>query len=151
MTIDEHIGFLNRAIVELGKTQAEDALLSTLDLIGLIKLRLAEQGTRADGSAFSDYSPIYGKVRQSKGLQTGRKDFNVTGQLYNSIRPEITGQSVGEVRASITVRGSDNQLKVKGQIKRDGVIIEPSKGEVLEIINIHTPRRFARAQQLLTQ
>lgn len=141
---------LKKAVTELAKTQAEDALLTSLDLIALVKLRLAEQGTRADGSNFSDYSPIYSKTRQKKGLQVDKKDFNVTGQLYASMKPELTAEQIGRVEVKLTVRGSDNQMKVIGQMKREGgSILEPSPDELREAAIAQTRRRVKRLTELL--
>lgn len=148
MTLDEAGTKFGNAIAELASTQVEDNLLTTLDLIGFVKLRLAEGGGRADGSAFSDYSPIYSKVRAAKGLKVSDKDFNVTGQLYASIKPEVKAVAFGKIEIDINVRGSENELKVIGQISRDGNILTPSPSEISDAIVANTKRRFERVRQL---
>lgn len=148
MTIDAHIGSLRSALAELAKTQVEDCLLTTLDMIAFVKLRLAEGGGNSGGGQFSDYSPIYSKRRQEKGLQVGYKDFNVTGQLYASIQPEIRAAELGKVEVDIIPMGADNQAKVAGQIKRDGNILEPSQNEIQDATKAHEERRFTRAQKI---
>lgn len=148
MTLDEHAAQLRAAIAELAQTQVNDALQTTLDMVGFLKLRLAEGGGNADGGQFSDYSPIYSKARQKRGLQVGHKDFNVTGQLYASIQPEITGIEFGVVAVDIVPRGQDNQNKVAGQIKRDGNILQPSAQEIQDATDAHTRRRVERARKI---
>lgn len=117
-------------------------------MIAFVKLRLADGGGKADGGQFTDYSPIYSKQRQSKGLQVSHKDFNVTGQLYASIQPQIKAVELGKVEVDIVPRGADNQAKVAGQIKRDGNILQPSPAEIQDATQAHEQRRFARAQKL---
>lgn len=147
MTLDAHILVLERATKELAASQVDDNLLSTLDMIALIKIRWADQGLRADGSNFSDYTEPYAKKRQKLGLKVSAKDFNVTGELYRSIRPEVKSNGFGEVQIDIVPRG-DNQLKVAGQFKKDGNILEPSPNEIQEVTLAHSRRRITRAQQL---
>lgn len=148
MTIDAHISSLRLALAELAATQVEDCLLTSLDMIAFVNLRLAEGGGKAGGGQFTDYSPIYSKQRQSKGLQVSHKDFNVTGQLYASIQPEVKAVELGKVEVDILPRGLDNQMKVVGQIKRDGNILQPSPAEIQDATKAHEQRRFARAQKL---
>ena len=148
MSIDEHMAKLRAGLADLARTQVQDALLTTQDMIGFVKLRLAEGGGNARGSQFTDYSPIYSKKRAEKGLQTGFKDFNVTGRLYASILPEVKATQLGEVHVDIVPRGADNQAKVAGQLKHDGNILEPSQTEINDATQAHQSRRFARAQQI---
>lgn len=149
MTIDEHIKLLEEITVELAATQLDDALLSSLDLSALLKLRLA-RGENADGGRFTDYSDLYAKERQSKGLQTGRKDFNVTGQLYASIQPEVASSTFGNVQVNITAKGEDNQLKVRGARHYKGdEVLEVSESEINEVARLHSQRRIERAANLL--
>mgnify|MGYP001612209849 CR=1 FL=1 len=148
MTLDEAETTFKNAIQQLAESQVEDNLLTALDMLAGVKLRLAEGGGRADGSAFSDYSPIYSKVRATKGLKISDKDFNVTGQLYASMKPDVKSVNFGEVRIDLTVRGSDNEIKVIGQLKRDGNILEPSPAEILDAIEANKKRRFERARNL---
>ncbi len=148
MSIDEHMAKLRAGLADLARTQVQDALLTTQDMIGFVKLRLAEGGGNARGSQFTDYSPIYSKKRAEKGLQTGFKDFNVTGRLYASILPEVKATQFGEVHVDIVPRGADNQAKVAGQLKHDGNILEPSQTEINDATQAHQSRRFARAQQI---
>lgn len=148
MSLDDAQKNFGRLVAELARTQVDDNLLTALDLQAFVKLRLAEGGGRADGSAFSDYSPIYAKKRAAKGLKISDKDFNVTGQLYASMKPDVKSVNFGEVRIDLTVRGSDNELKVLGQIKRDGNILTPSPSEIKDATDANTRRRVERAQQL---
>lgn len=148
MSIDEHMAKLKAGLADLARTQVQDAVLTTQDMIGFVKLRLAEGGGNASGSQFTDYSPIYSKKRAEKGLQTGFKDFNVTGRLYASILPEVKATQLGEVHVDIVPRGADNQAKVAGQLNRDGNILEPSQTEINDATQAHQSRRFARAQQI---
>ena len=148
MSIDEHMAKLRAGLADLARTQVQDAVLTTQDMIGFVKLRLAEGGGNASGSQFTDYSPIYSKKRAEKGLQTGFKDFNVTGRLYASILPEVKATQLGEVHVDIVPRGADNQAKVAGQLNRDGNILEPSQTEINDATQAHQSRRFARAQQI---
>jgi len=151
MSISEHIHFLQSIAARLADTQVDDALTSTLDMIGLVKLRLAEQGLSASGAPFTDYNPIYAQKRKDKGLQVGHKDFNVTGELYRSIKPEISAQSIGTIQVDITVRGTDNQVKVRGQVKRDGFILQPSPSEIQTVALAQSRRRIQRAQDLFNE
>lgn len=148
MSIDEHTTKLEKALADLAKTQVQDCLLTTLDMIGFVKLRLAENGGNASGGQFTDYSPIYAKKRAEKGLQKDFKDFNVTGQLYASIQPEIKAVELGKVEVSIVPRGADNQAKIAGQLNRDGNILEPSPAEIKDATDAHTRRRLDRAKQI---
>lgn len=149
MSLDDHIKKMEAATAALAQTQVEDSLLTTLDMIALVKLRLASEGKRADGSDFTDYNPIYAQKRQGRGLRTGFKDFNVTGRLYASIQPEIGANGGGKVEAFIIARGAENEVKVAGQIKRDGNILQPSQSEVREATLAHSRRRIQRANDLL--
>ena len=149
MSIDEHMAKLKAGLADLARTQVQDAVLTTQDMIGFVKLRLAEGGGNARGSQFTDYSPIYSKKRAEKGLQTGFKDFNVTGRLYASILPEVKATQLGEVHVDIVPRGADNQAKVAGQFAREKTnILTPSPSEIADATQAHQSRRFARAQQI---
>ena len=148
MTLDEHQAKLKGVLVELARTQVGDALLTSLDMIAFVKLRLAEGGGNSQGGQFTDYSPIYSKRRQEKGLQVAHKDFNVTGQLYASIQPQVKAASLGVVEVDIIPRGADNQMKVIGQLKRDGNILQPSQQEIDDATQAHQQRRFERASRL---
>lgn len=148
-SLDDHINKIKSATSELERTQVDDAILTTLDLIALVKLRLAEEGKRADGSSFSDYNPIYAGRREDKGLQVDRKDFNFTGRLYASIQPEVGVNAAGTVEVFIAPKGKDNEAKVAGQIKRDGNILQPSETEIREATAAHSQRRINRALGLL--
>jgi hypothetical protein len=150
VSLDEHLQELDRAIAEIAQTQLEDAQLTTLDAIALVKLRLAS-GENKDGNQFSDYSTLYAQKRAAKGLQTGVKDFNVTGRLYSSILPEVESVEVGKVVVAIVPKGVDSQNKVKGQIKRDGLIITPSANEIADITDAYSRRRSARINNLLNK
>jgi hypothetical protein len=147
MSIDEHIEKLRRFRDELVETQVEDALLSTLDAIALLKLRLAS-GENSTGGQFSDYSTLYSNQRADRGLQTGVKDFNVSGQLYISILPEVVSSEPGTVHVDVVPRGNDNQNKVKGQFKRDGNILLPSKDEIKDVTVAYSRRRIVRINSL---
>ena len=150
MTLGEHSTQLEAAIAELAKSQVQDCLLTTLDMIAGVKLRLAENGGNSEGGAFTDYSPIYAKTRAKKGLQQDFKDFNVTGQLYASIQPEVKGVSFGVVEVDIVPRGQNNEAKVAGQLKRDGNILMPNAQEIQDATDAHTRRRFERAAQIFS-
>jgi hypothetical protein len=130
---------------------AEDALLTTLDVIALVKLRLAS-GENKDGGRFSDYSTLYAQKRANSGLQTEFKDFNVSGRLYASILPEaVEREQPGETQVDIIVKGEDNENKVAGQFKRDGNIIEPSESEISDTVDAWSKRRINRANSLFSK
>lgn len=149
MTLDEHSAQLQNALAELAKTQVDDCLATSLDLIAFAKLRLAEGGGNFDGNQFTDYSPIYAKTRAKKGLQTGFKDFNVSGQLYASMHPEVKGVSLGVVEVNIAPRGSDNEAKLAGQLKREGGnVFYPTAAEIQDATDAHEKRRFERVRQI---
>lgn len=149
MTIDEAEITFKNAIQKLAESQLADCQLTTLDMIGFIKLRLAEGGGNADGGQFTDYSTVYGKVRQAKGLQVNFKDFNVSGRLYASIRPNVKSATFGRVEIDIVPSGADNELKVAGQFKREGGnILYPSPQEIQDATDAHTKRRLEAAQKL---
>ena len=150
MTVDDAENRLKSALAQLAETQVRDCLLTTLDMIAFVKLRLAEGGGNSRGGAFTDYSPIYGKVRKEKGLQVAFKDFNVTGQLYASIKPEVKAVSLGVVEVDIIPRGIDNNDKVRGQLKRDGNILYPTEAEIDDAIQAHTQRRVAQFKKLFS-
>ncbi len=149
MTLDQGTERIQRLLSELAETQVGDALLTTLDMIAFVKLRLAENGGNSQGGQFTDYSPIYAKKRAGKGLQQQFKDFNVTGQLYASIKPEVKAQRLGVVEVDIVPRGTDNEAKVAGQFKREGGnILRPSQQEINDAIQAHTKRRLDRVKKL---
>lgn len=149
MNLNEAESKFNRLIEELAKSQVNDALATSLDIIAFVKLRVAEGGGNSEGGQFTDYSTIYSKKRQEKGLQVGFKDFNVTGQLYASIHPNVKSVKFGEVQLDITARGVDNQMKIAGQFAREkGHIFYPTQQEITDAIDAHTKRRVAAAQKL---
>ena len=150
MTVDDAENRLKSALAQLAETQVQDCLLTTLDMIAFVKLRLAEDGGRADGSDFTFYSVKHSITRTNKGLQIAYKDFNMTGQLYASIKPEVKAVSLGVVEVDIIPRGIDNNDKVRGQLKRDGNILYPTEAEIDDAIQAHTQRRVAQFKKLFS-
>lgn len=147
MGMKEHLERLQRVRRELEATKEQDALVSSLDAIAVMKLRLAE-GESPDGGPFTDYSLPYAKVRQQKGLRTDRKDFNVTGRLYASIQPEVRSASADGVTVAIAPKGQDNRDKVRGAASRGDRVVGLSEQEVKEVLAMHTERRRKRASNV---
>lgn len=146
MGLIDHINNLGRLKSKLDSTRDDDALLTSLDAIALLKLRLAE-GESADGSPFSDYSKDYEDFRREKGLQTGAKDFNVTGQLYASIQPEVVASSSGSTEVAISPRGEENKAKVRGANHYKGdIVIALSESELDEVFEAWKRRRQNRVR-----
>lgn len=149
MAFDAHINRLKKVLEELQAAQVEHSLLSNLDLIGLLKLRLAK-GQNAQGGRFTDYSDIYAKERREAGLQTQFKDFNVSGRLYASIQPEVISESNNRIETAITAKGQDNQLKIRGaRHYRGDEVLEISADEIATVTRLHAGRINDKLNQLL--
>lgn len=148
-TLKEHIATLENAIATLAVEQVNLSLQTTLDGIAFLKQRLA-QGENADGGRFSDYGELYAMERQGRGLQADRKDFNVTGQLYASIQPELTASNADQVRVNIVPKGRENELKVAGAAHYKGdIVLALSDSEITDMVALHEARVSRKVDELL--
>lgn len=144
MTLQEYRYKLLAAVQQLAATQGEDALIVSLDFIGLVKLRIQTEGRDKDNAAFPKYVPAYKKVRQKRGLQTEYFDFTDTGRAWASVQPKIIGQVVGRVTVRVKPNGKDNELKAAGQFKKRGNFLLPTKEEIQIVTTGYKERRLAR-------
>ena len=140
---------LKASIELLAATQAEDALLTSLDLLALWKRRIQTTGQTSTGAPFAAYSTAYAKYRAKKGLQTSFFDFTVTGRGMASIRPEILSQRVGEVIIRIKASNPGDQVKLDGQEYKRGNILTPSQAEINLALDAYLRRRQKRLNDAL--
>ena len=150
---------LQRMVGDLARTQAADAAATSQDVMGLVKLRLAQRGTDSMGDQFSDYSDDYASYRRSRGRQSAVKDFNFTGELYRSIHVRVAPIRLGVVQTLIGPRGRDNRQKLRGQIviemKKRGVLlpranpIYPSRKDIETAKKAYEKRRIKRIRAAL--
>jgi hypothetical protein len=141
--IDFKIKLLERK-AELLRTRSQDAVLSALDLLALVKLRINRKGENSEGSNFTPYSKDYKKERVKRGAQVAYKDFNVTGRLQANIAPQIENETANTTTVSIGARSKENRDKLAGQFKRDGNILTPNKTEIELLKKVYATRRKKR-------
>lgn len=111
--------------------RARIALQAASDLSATIKLRIQETGVNADGNKFSPYTKDYAKKgRKDLGYQSEYVDFTRTGRMTNNIQPKIEENTQDRTLVVITARDATERAKLKGQVKKRGNIIRPSKNEI---------------------
>jgi hypothetical protein len=148
MNIVEYRITLAETQATLLRTRANDCLLSALDLLALVKLRIQRKGENSEGNKFSPYTKPYAKFRKDRGAQTEYKDYNVTGRLSANITPLIESDTPQETVVSIGARSDDNRAKLAGATKKDGNILTPSKSEIALLQKVYAQRRIKRLNKL---
>lgn len=143
------------------QTRGDAVLLFSKELLSIIKLRLQQDRTDADGNSWGGYSQAvvprwyYNKIstqsaknalkkkgwfvsyedaREANGLQTAAKDFTFSGAMLR--QTVATLEEVYEGIATAVIKGSNPQAqdKLNYNSQREGRnIIEPSIDEVKKI------------------
>lgn len=139
---------IKKAKNELIENTAKDALLSSLDMLALVKLRVQTRGKDFEEKAFRPYSARRKAERQDRGAQTDFVDFTLTGRLWNNIQPIVKSESAGEVKIVVGATSADNEEKLLNNLKYRPLITRPTLKEILILRKIHEKRRFARIKNL---
>lgn len=94
----------------------------------LIQQRIQQEGQNASGGRTPDYSPLYKKKRQKKGLQTNYMDLTYTGEMFRSIG--LTEKKTkDEVIVSVAGRDEFTQNKINWNSEKHFEVLKLSKQE----------------------
>lgn len=127
-TINQFLGNLEALIKDLPVIMSDTLLKVGLDGKALIQQRVQEKGLTADLKKTPDYSPLYKKKRQKKGLQTNYMDLTYTGSMWRSIG--YTGTKQGkETVVSIAGRDEFTQNKIDWNSEKQFEVLKLSKEE----------------------
>ena len=129
---------------ELLRTRSNDALLSALDLLALVKRRIQSKGESSTGAAFSPYTKDYKKFREQRGAQTAYVDATLTGRLMANIQPMVESDTNEATTVSIAARSKENINKMLGFAKKRGNLLLPNKAEIDLLKKIYVQRRKKR-------
>lgn len=127
------------------EARQKTALITALDLIALVKLRIQTEGRDANNQSFVPYTLPYAKDRQNFGAQTGFVDFTRTGRMWASIRPEIIEDTIEKTVVEIKSRTAEGQAKLNGQFKKRGNILLPTNEEIEIILGKHLDEIISKA------
>lgn len=119
---------LNALIKDLPIIMSDILLTMGLDAKALIQQRVQEKGLNASGGKTPDYSPMYKKQRQKKGLQTNYMDLTNTGSMWRSIGYVGTKQGK-ETTVSIAGRDEFTQNKINWNSEKQFEVLKLSKDE----------------------
>ena len=104
--------------------------LAGRDAIEMIRRRIQTGGGGVDDK-FTDYSVYWEGVRKRKGMQTGYKDFDFTGDMWKSTK-EIESSPD---RVVIGPTGAKNRLKAEYNVEREDQYIldvTPKERQIIE-------------------
>lgn len=130
MSFRNFIQSLRNYSSELEATREKDALRVSLDIIAQVKLRIQGAGKDYNEQPFTPYTPKYKETRAKLGYQTERVDLTRTGRLWANVRPVVIAKSLGIVTISVGAISKDNELKVRGFVKKRPNPMLPSKKEL---------------------
>lgn len=135
---------LTQALLEMNASRDRDALLVVKEGIALVKLRVINEGIRADGGKFSAYSKPYAKKRKTAGRPINFKNFSFGADMWASIREFIKSKSkfevVVEIRSSIALY---NDTVIQAHSNREGInILQTSPDERKLIFEVYRERRL---------
>jgi rRNA maturation endonuclease Nob1 len=147
MTPREAAQHYRRLIEKMGATQAEDALQTAFDGVGLLRARIP-RGEDFRGQSFSDYTPDYAqRGRLDLGYQAAYKDYTRTGELLKSITAEVRQQTPGAVTIAIAPQGTENIDKVRGAVRKDGNLMKLSATEIDLLTDAYSAARGERVKK----
>lgn len=130
MTPSEYIATLLQRKEALQKETKQAMIGITLDLIGMVRLRVQSSGINPDGVPFADYVPTYKKSRAAAGYQVEFPDITRTGRTLNSIAPEVIEESDERVVVEAAPRTSRGVQILTGLSGKRPRINYPSDDEI---------------------
>jgi len=123
-----------RRVAEVRKRLHEERPAETLrvanELLTQVKERIIGSGRNYQGNPFASYNPIYAKRRDEAGRQTQYVDFEFTGRMWASIRPEVTLNTPTTTEVTIKASNQGDQDKLNGQFRKRGNILRPTEQEI---------------------
>ena len=138
-------------IDQIVQAQSEDALAAAFTGTALMKLRIQQSGINNEGRAFPYYTPSYARYKEGVlGRVPSHVDFTLTGELMNSVVPQIGAVRFGVIDVIVTARRENNQLKLRGFLDKYGNILLLSDSEQSEVFKVYADRRFGRIRKLFT-
>ena len=125
---------LKALLLELSRSQAGLVVDSATSFLAAIDFRVRTKRVDTKGRPYSKYTDSYAKFRESKNRRTDRKDFNLTGQLWDDIEVDIESVEKGSNGVSVSITPSTQRSKdvLKGNEKREGEILFPSDEVIKE-------------------
>lgn len=136
MNLIEYAQRLLNAKALIVQQRARIALQAAFDLNATIQLRIQEKGEDSQGQQFSPYTKRYAqKGRKDLGYQSEYVDFTRTGRMFNNIQPQVVNNTQDNTLVVITARDTEQAKKLRGQGKKRGNIIYPSKTEIIILSN----------------
>lgn len=126
---------LAKARINFAKLAVKAVMQVAIDLNAKIADRVQNEGKNAEGEDFGTYATMTQEYKKKKGHDLApfpQVNFTDTGQMFNSIRPEIKKQSNSEIVVEISAHGAFNKFKMDKNADRFGTIIEASPDELKE-------------------
>lgn len=137
MALADHIRDLQNWVKSADIESA--ALVASNEAIALRQLTIQEKGEGVVGE-FSDYTDSYARSRVKDGYQDEYKDYTRTGELFQSIAPEVVQLNEFYAVVEITAKGKKNQDKLKGAFKKDGNILTNTDDELQLVAQVFAER-----------
>lgn len=160
LNINQYIFKLRQAERELNDLRNQNAVKIALDALALIKLRVQNHGTSADGGSMGSYSqsvvPVwyfkgnsrtgsntaydrlqkkgyfasYADWRKANNLQTQHIDLKFTGDMWRDIKPRVSRSLPVSTLIEINASKSEEQEKLNYNSERYGAILQLSPNEL---------------------
>lgn len=168
----QYINFLESFIVDCKNSIVEDARQMALDAFALVKRRILETGTLADGSKISGYSEAvvpywffrgkgrsesnldklkkkgyfvsYKQFRESNNLRTDHVDLFVTGEFWNSMEESLVSQDGNVIIFIVKPKDEENLKKLEYLSAQKGLILDLSLSEIETIATSMEQRKLER-------
>lgn len=131
---------------DLARTRVRDMLVIGLDMIALVKRRVINTGTNAQGRSFGTYSRAYQRVREKENLTDvpfPKKNFKRTSRMWSNTTASIISQQDSSVTVRLAPVTQTEIDKLQHNEKRSGNIIVLSKREN-SILETAIRNRFKR-------
>lgn len=148
MTIEQLEGKLKEIKIRIIQARPEECFRIVSDILGQVKNRIQSSGEDYSGAQFAPYVPAYEKKRAAEGYQTDFVDFTVSGDLWASITPRVTDQTEDSLTIQAAPRGTLNEKKAAGQVRKRGNILQPSEDEVKLAVELNRSRILAKFENI---
>lgn len=140
-SMKEYVDAMRARLVKMTEERRRDAILTALDAIALVQLRIRTEGKDADGADFVPYDPVYEKSKFAE-FNNSFVDFTRTGSMLNSLTPEIIEETIEFIRVEIKPNNQSDQTKLNAHEKKWGNILRLSEEELQFVLQAWRDRRL---------
>jgi len=120
---------IDKLIDQLPIIMSDLMLTLASDAKALIQQRVQEKGLNSQLNRTPDYSDIYKKRRQRKGLQVDHMDLTLSGEMWRSTGIVNTTKSDKEIVVTIAGRDEETQNKINWNSEKQFEVLDLSKPE----------------------